>query len=181
MKFTASRGANSPPWWGIAASGILFNISWFIIISSQSSLWAPVVVVAHLLVHGALVGTVRGEGRFVVGVAIAGLLLDQILFLLGVFVGATEFLPAPLWLSCLWPVMATAIVHAFRPLHSRLLAAAVIGCFGGTLSYAAGVALTAINWGSGLWGPLAIALAWSIIFPLLLFVARRQLFEQRVA
>jgi hypothetical protein len=177
--FTSRRSVNSAPWWGIAISGILFNISWFAIISSHSSLWAPIIVAAHLLLHGALIGTVPGEGRFILGVGIAGLLLDQILFLVGVFVGPAEFLPAPFWLSCLWPVMATAIIHAFRPLQSRLFFAALVGCLGGAVSYSAGVALTPVDWTSGLWGPLIIALAWSIIFPLLLFVARRQLLEQR--
>jgi hypothetical protein len=168
------------PWWEFAVSGTLFNLTWLAIVSSQSSVLAPAIVALHLLVHGALVGRLPGELRFVIGVSIFGFLLDQALFVIGVFAGPAATLPAPFWLSCLWPVLATAMAHAFRPLQSRLPLAALMGAVGGTLSYSAGVALTAIAWGSELWGPLIIGLGWSLIFPLLLLIARASLSERSI-
>ena len=79
---------------------------------------------------------------------------------------------APFWLSCLWPVLATTMMHAFSGLQKHLLMAAVLGAVGGTLSYLAGTRLTDVAFGSPVAGPVAIGLLWAALFPMLARVAR---------
>lgn len=149
-------------------NALLFNASWFAIVASHSSLLAPLIVLTHLFVHFSMVGFQRSEGQFIVLVTLVGLVLDQLLFALGVLAGPS--LLAPLWLSCLWPVLATTMMHAFQVLQPRLLIAAVFGATGGALSYIAGTRLSDIAFGHG-WGPVALAVIWAVLFPLLLRLA----------
>jgi len=150
---------------GALANGLLFNLSWLAIVIPHSSRWAPLVVVAHLLVHFRLFGHGLAEARLVLVVSVLGFIFDQVLFLTGILTVSGQPSLAPLWLSCLWPVFATTLMHAFSGLQQRLLLAAVVGATGGALTYLAGTRLTDIAFASPIWGPVALALAWSILFP----------------
>jgi len=158
---------------GRVANAMLFHLSWIAIVLAQSSAIALAVVAAHLLVHFALLGRGRGEVGLVAGVAAAGVVLDQLLFLAGVFNLDGRAALAPLWLMCLWPVFATTLLHAFAGLHGRPVVAAVLGAVGGAAAYVAGVRLSAVDFGSALWGPLILALLWAALLPLLLGIAAR--------
>lgn len=106
------------------------------------------------------------------GVSLIGLTIDQILFAAGVFLSPTSVAFAPLWISCLWPVLATTLMHAFSALQSRLILASIAGAIGGGMSYIAGTRLSDVDFASPLWGPVFMAALWSFLFPLLLMVAR---------
>lgn len=154
-------------------NAILFNLAWFAIVVTQSSLLAPAIVAVYLVVHFRFMGMGRRELLLVVAVTVFGACVDQLLFQGGVFNLAGQPALAPLWLICLWPVFATTLMHAFAGLHNRLFLAVVVGASGGALSYIAGVRLTDIDFGSPLWGPVILAMLWAVIFPLLLTVAAR--------
>ena len=155
----------------IASSAVLFNISWLAIVINESNAIAVAVVAAHLLVHFWLLGRDAGEVRLVLLLSTLGFGLDQLLFSAGLFTagGGT----APLWLSCLWPVFATTLCHAFHPLWGRITLATVAGAVGGTGSYIAGTRLTAVAFSDPLWGPVALAILWGLLFPALLALAAR--------
>ena len=177
MKKSEVNPLKANRWVGAAsakvANVILFNAAWFAILLTQSSLLAPFIVILHLLIHFRLMGKGKPELLFIVGVTVVGLFLDQSLFATGVFNLAGEPSLAPLWLTCLWPVFATTLMHAFDWLQSRVILSSVVGGVGGCLSYIAGVRLTAIDFGSPLWGPIIIAALWVVIFPLYLKISGR--------
>lgn len=157
------------------ANGLMFNISWFVIVYMHSAYWAPAIAAAHLLFHFSTIGRGWVEARFVFVVSLLGLCLDQVLFSAGVFRSPHSATFAPLWISCLWPVLATTMMHAFSALQQRYTLASIAGAIGGGASYIAGTRLSDVDFGSPLWGPIIMAVLWSALFPLLLQVARSKM------
>ena len=155
-----------------AGNGVMFNISWLAIVSSQTVVVALPVVALHLLIHQFWLGQGRRELAFIAAVALFGLLMDQFLFALGVFTLAGEPAMAPIWLTCLWPVLATTLNHAFATLQQKLALAAVLGGIGGLGSYWAGTGMSAVGFADPIAGPIIIAVLWAILFPALAYAAR---------
>jgi len=158
----------TPPIAGVVINGVLFNVSWLAIVIPQSSRWAPLVVILHLFVHFRVFGHGLAEARLVLVVSVLGSVLDQVLFLTGVLTVTGAPSLAPLWLSCLWPVFASTLMHAFSGLQQRPLLAMAVGAMGGALTYLAGTRLTDIAFGSPVWGPVTMGLTWAILLPALL-------------
>lgn len=154
-------------------NGILFNLSWFAIVLTHSSVIAVAIVVVHLMAHFRFIGKGTAELRLIAAVTLCGAVVDQSLFRIGVFNLAGQPALAPLWLACLWPVFATTLMHTFAGLQNRVFLAVVFGALGGALSYTAGVRLTTIEFGSALWGPFILGALWAVFFPLLLVFAAR--------
>ncbi len=148
-------------------NGLLFNLSWFAIVSTQSNLMAPMFVCAHLALHALFWSRNPREWMFVAGLALFGISLDQLVFAVGLFNVSGEPSLAPLWLSCLWLPLATTFCHAFRGLQAKPAIAAILGAGGGALSYSAGVAMTDVEFASPIVGPVSIGLIWGILFPLI--------------
>jgi hypothetical protein len=157
------------------ANGVLFNISWLVIVSTHSIFLAPAIVALHLLVHFTFMGRGLVEARLVLWVTLVGFLLDQVFFAVGVFTVAGKMSFAPLWINCLWPVLATTLMHAFSGLQQRLVLAIVLGAIGGAASYVAGTRLSDVAFASPFWGPIIMAITWAIVFPSLLLAARPSL------
>ena len=155
-----------------AGNGLMFNLSWLAIVSSGSLLVALPVAAAHLLVHQLWLGQGRRELAFIAGVSLLGLLLDQFLFAVGLFTLGGEPSLAPPWLSCLWPVLATTLNHAFSMLQRNLALAAVMGGIGGAGSYYAGTAMSAVGFADPVIGLAAMGALWVILFPALALAAR---------
>ena len=155
----------------------MFNISWLAIVSSESIRVALPVVLVHLAIHK--IWLVRGwrEPLFILAVSLFGILLDQFLFAIGLFTLAGEPAHTPLWLSCLWPVLATTFNHAFSTLQRNLVLAGVLGAAGGAGSYYAGTAMSAVDFGDPVTGLVAITLIWAVLFPTLALAARVALSE----
>lgn len=169
----AAGSEGKSPLRDVLLNGLLFNLCWLAIVFSHNSLLAPVIVAAYLWLHATVVGCTRGEWRCLALVAAIGLLLDQFLFFAGVLVDSRVSLFAPLWLSCLWPVFATTLLHAFRSFRERPFIAAILGAVGGTGSYVAGVALSPISFGSEWGGPAVLAVLWAVLLPALLELAHQ--------
>ncbi len=155
------------------ANGLLFNLSWFLIVYTQSNAWAPVIAALHVCGHMLWMGQGRRELLFVLLLTACGLLLDQVLFFTGVFTIEGAVALAPFWLGCLWPVLGTTALHVFAPLRSKLLLAAIFGGVGGYLSYSLGMRMTIVDFGASDLAPLVIAALWSVLFPLLLIASER--------
>jgi len=152
---------------------VLFNISWFAIVLSQSPLVAPIIVGIHLLLHWCVMGKGKDELRLIGGVTLCGVIVDQLLFKVGVFNLAGELAMAPLWLSCLWPVFASTLMHSLVIFQDRIALAVVCGALGGALSYIAGVRMSTVDFASPLWGPVLVGMLWAVIFPLFVQIAAR--------
>ena len=157
----------------ILANGMLFNASWFAIVYTHSPLFAPAIATLHLVVHFSFMGRGLVEAKFVLGVSLLGFLLDQVIFSAGVLTVSGQSMFAPIWISCLWPVLATTLMHAFSSLQKRLVLAALVGAVGGTASYMAGARLSDVEFVSLIWGPAVMAIIWAGVFPALLWGARR--------
>ena len=164
---------------GMLANGLLFNISWLAIVYSHSLILATAIAISHLAVHFALLGYGMIEARLVFDVSLIGFLLDQCFFSAGILTVAGESSFAPLWISCLWPVLATTLMHLFSGLGRRPVLACAVGAVGGAGSYMLGTRLSEVEFASPFWGPIIMALNWAIIFPSLLAAAASHGFDQR--
>lgn len=153
------------------ANGMMFNVSWFLIVWTHSAVLAWLIAAVHVAVHMATLGRGRGEWTLLALAAAVGLVIDQLLFALGIL--NADGGPAPLWLSALWPVFATTMLHAFSGLRSLPWLAALVGGIGGYLSYRAGAALSSVSLGASPVADIALVLLWALLFPTLLVLAAR--------
>jgi Protein of unknown function (DUF2878) len=154
-------------------NGLMFNASWLLIVLSQGALLAWLVATVHVLVHMHFFGKGKAEWLFIMTIAAAGLVIDQLFFVTGILQGAEIATVAPLWLSALWPVLATTAMHAFESLRSRLWLAALFGAFGGYGSYRLGVSLSDIEFGTLQLSGALLALFWALMFPTMLCLAQQ--------
>ena len=155
-----------------AGNGLMFNISWLAIVSTESLLIAPLVVIAHVTMHQLWIGRGSRELTFIAGVSLAGLLLDQIQFALGLFTVNGQRALAPLWLSCLWPVLATTLNHAFAGLQRMPTVAAILGGIGGVGSYYAGTRMSSVDFGDPVYGLAIVGVLWVVLFPVMAALAK---------
>ncbi|MEH6592086.1 MAG: DUF2878 domain-containing protein [Halioglobus sp.] len=154
-------------------NGLMFNVSWFAIVVSQSALLAISIAIIHLVVHFRLMGRGTVEVSLIAGVSVLGIAIDQALFGAGVFTqGGIASLP-PVWMSCIWPVLATTLLHAFSGLAHRPLLAMMFGAIGGAGSYMAGTRMSDVDFGSPIMGPVIMGVLWALLFPALLKLANR--------
>ncbi|MCX2979809.1 DUF2878 domain-containing protein [Halieaceae bacterium IMCC14734] len=154
-------------------NGMIFNVSWLVLLLTHSNVVAPLLVIAHLALHRVLFLQQQREWLLIALITAGGLLLDQLIFAASILtVDDTRGWP-PLWLGCLWPIFATTLNHVFKALQQHLLLASLLGAVGGTGSYIAGVGMTSVSFGTPIWSPLAIALIWAILMPLMCIAAGR--------
>ena len=163
--------ASRPKLRDMLVNGTMFNLTWLGIVMTHSAIYAPLFAALHLVIHFIVMGKGWPELRVIVVVTALGSLLDQLLFRVGVFTGTSLSVLPPLWLSCLWPVLASTLLHAFASLRGRYLLAGLFGAIGGAVSYTAGTRLTEVAFGSGLYGPMITGLLWAALFPGLLELA----------
>jgi len=159
-------------------NGLLFNLSWFAIVYTHSDYLAVGIAAAHILVHFSVMGYGLPEFRLVSYITFFGVLFDQAMFASGVFSTANGNPFAPLWLSCLWPILGTTLMHAFRGLQHNLLLAMILGGVGGAASYTLGARLSDIDFTDPAWGLRFIAITWAIVFPSMLLIARSEQFRE---
>ena len=140
-----------------------FNLFWFVAVAWQH----PAPLLGLLALHG-LFSPQRGRDLRLLPIALAGCLLDVLLWQLGLFEFAAGF---PLWLALLWLGFALTLAHGLRwlvvlPRWQQ----ALIGGLGGASSYLAGAAMGAVHLPWGLWisgGVLAVI--WAVWLPVLLW------------
>ena len=140
-----------------------FNLFWFVAVAWQH----PAPLLGLLALHGFFSPQRRRDLRLL-PLALAGCLLDALLWQLGLFEFAAGF---PLWLALLWLGFALTLAHGLRwLLRLPRWQQALIGGLGGASSYLAGAAMGAVHLPWGLWisgGVLAVI--WVVWLPVLLW------------
>ncbi|MBW3760829.1 DUF2878 domain-containing protein [Aeromonas jandaei] len=141
-----------------------FNLYWLLAVKWQQ----PGPLLAMLLLHF-LFSPSSQRDRRLLSIAVAGCLLDALLWQLGLFHFPAGF---PLWLVLLWLGFALTLAHGMRwLLRLPRWQQALFGMVGGTSSYVAGAAMGAVHlpWGIGISAAL-LAVIWMWWLPVLLWV-----------
>jgi len=155
------------------------NIGWFACVLAASHdlhVLAPTVVAGLFAVHVALHRPAKCEALLAGTAAVVGFGFDSVLMAAGVYEARRWLLPAPLatvWLVSLWINFALVLNVALRALQGRWILAAAIGAIGGPVAYLSAERLGAVTLASPWWyGLLPLALAWGLVVPALLRLAR---------
>lgn len=148
---------------------LLFKASWVALVVFQTQAVIPAlgIVALKIVTWPALPRTLL---VFFL-VACAGMAMDFMLVLAGVFIFPDAVLP--LWLVLLWLSFALTLPRGFAFLaHLPVPVQAVIGMAGGGLGYGAGHALGAVGFGYPIFQALALVAAlWALFVPAALYVA----------
>ncbi|MFB3945431.1 DUF2878 domain-containing protein [Aeromonas veronii] len=141
-----------------------FNLYWLLAVKWQQ----PGPLLAILLLHFLFSPSRQRDWRLL-PIAVAGCLLDALLWQLGLFRFPAGF---PLWLALLWLGFALTLAHGMRwLLRLPRWQQALFGMVGGTSSYVAGAAMGAVNLPWGIWISTALlAVIWMWWLPVLLWV-----------
>lgn len=150
-----------------AVNAVLFQIGWFICVLG-GDLPALAFTAFYLLFHFGWYSQLKGEWLYTVVIASAGVILDSFNLWLGVFSSPEGF---PLWLLCLWILVATVVPHGLYWLRCRPLLAIAFGAIGGAGSYTAGIQLGAASSENLFLSQLIWLVQWGVLFPLLLIIS----------
>lgn len=154
------------PYWVLNA--LFFELGWLVCVLAGSYVAIGYTLVA-LVLHFTLAPVHKWDGAAVLVALLLGLAHDHLLGYWGLldFSEANPQGRAPLWLTCLWVLMALTLNHALSWFYQRPLWLAVMGAIGGALAYLGGVALSAVQWGvEPLYGFLILMLIWFFVLPL---------------
>ena len=146
------------------ANAALFQCGWFACVLGGDSLWL-LVGLAVLLVNLLWISSLADDGVLIVGVTLAGTVLDTLLRTLGVFHFSEPGPLIPFWLMLLWALLATTLRHCLAWSARPWWRAALLGAVGGPLSYYAGSQLAGVQFGCDLGPTMAgLAVLWAAVF-----------------
>ena len=146
------------------ANAALFQCGWFACVWGGDSAWL-LVGLTVLAIHLLWLSSWAEDGALIVGVMLAGTLLDSALRALGVFHFSEPGPLIPFWLMLLWALLATTLRHCLAWTARPWWRAALLGALGGPLSYSAGSQLAGVQFGYGVMPTLAgLAPLWAGVF-----------------
>jgi hypothetical protein len=156
-----------------------FQIGWFAcVLGAANGLpWlGPVVVAAAVALHLATAHRPLPELYLVLAAMALGLVVDSVLLASGwLSYSVGLWLPglAPYWIIAMWALFATTLNVSMGWMRDRPVLTVLMGAVGGPLSYLAGEKLGAIELTQPAHALAALALAWAIAMPLLMWLAAR--------
>lgn len=133
-------------WQALLFNALRFEAGWLLCVLGGS--WVAAVAGGGLIAWHLWRYGLPGEGRFIAGFALLGLVIDGSLYLLEGFDFNDQSLALgllPLWLWMLWPLFATLAYHSLAWLWRYPLLAAVCGAVSGPLSYYGGALLAGVT------------------------------------
>jgi hypothetical protein len=143
--------------------------------AARGTPWAgPAAVAAVLALRLAWTADRRAELAFAGIAGVAGFALDTALTAAGLYTPAPYLLPLPWaapWMVSLWVNFAATLNGPLRSLRGRYGLAALLGAAGGPAAYGAGERLGAVTFGDPHLGLAALAGAWALAVPGLLWLA----------
>ena len=158
---------------------IAFQVGWFACVlgAANGMPWlGPIVVTAAVALHLARARRPLQEFWLVCCAMAFGLVADSLLLATGwLSYPAGLWLPglAPYWIVAMWALFATTLNVSMGWMRGRPLLTFLMGAVGGPLSYWAGQKLGAIELDPPGYALVALALAWGIAMPLLMWLAGR--------
>lgn len=149
-------------------NAVFFQLGWFVCVLAGSGA-AIVFTTTALVLHFVFAPVHKHD---IVSVAVAlfiGLAHDNLLGYFGIvdYTALETGGLAPLWLTCLWVLMALTLNHALRFFYQRPFLLAIMGAMGGPLAYFGGVELSSVEWGvKPLHGVAVLVVIWLFLLPL---------------
>jgi len=161
------------------ANFMAFQAGWFTCVLGAANGHPWLGVVATLIVVALHLQAVAAPAREAVLISVAmllGLALDSAIVAAGWLTypnGQFASGLAPYWILCMWALFATTLNVTMRWMRDRYVLAAVFGAIGGPLSYLAGERLGAVEFAGGAVPVVALAIAWLLAMPALVYLAGR--------
>ncbi|WP_083232373.1 DUF2878 domain-containing protein [Endozoicomonas atrinae] len=150
---------------------LLFQMGWFACVLGGDHV-ALIATVIILFIHLFWVGSWHKEKQVLAITFLLGCAIDS-------FLGNLEILKfhsqledggriLPLWLACLWLIFGTTLRHSLDWSRTHKLYGAILGFFGGPLSYLAGSKMSDVTLAQPLWQTLLVlAIIWALVIPML--------------
>jgi len=163
----------------MALNFALFQLGWFTCVlgAANGAAWlGPVVVLGIVVIHLALSLRPALELKLALSAMALGLVTDSLLLASGWLSYASGHmfgLLAPYWIVAMWALFATTLNVSMRWLAGRYGLAVLMGAIGGPLSYYGGQKLGAMEFNAPMLALVALAFAWAIVMPLLVWLANR--------
>lgn len=158
---------------------VAFKVAWLSTIfggANDLPMLGPVMVLGAVSIHLWLAAEPSRELMLVLLTGFIGLTWDSVMVAAGWLTypsGTIISGLAPYWIVAMWMLFATTLNVAFRFLHSKLALAALLGAICGPLSYFAGASAGAVTLNNPTAAFTALSIAWAILLPALLLLARQ--------
>jgi hypothetical protein len=158
---------------------VAFKIGWLASIlgaANELPLLGPAVILVAITLHLRLVNDPSREFLLIALTGAIGATWDSVMVAAGWLTYPSGTILsgfAPYWILAMWMLFATTLNMAFRWLQSKTLFAGVLGAVFGPLSYYAGAKAGAVVINDFTATMVALAVAWAILLPGLLLLARR--------
>ena len=154
-------------------NALLFQLAWFACVMGGDQVAVVVTAIVFVLHMRYVSGDLR-ELVLLLQVLLLGIVVDSVLLFFGLLVSDSALPFPPLWLSSLWLVFATTLMHSLAFFQRYRIFSPIAGFFSGALSYKAGTSLSSISLAAPDWLSLIIiGLVWSVIFPVCLALAQQ--------
>ena len=156
-----------------------FQFGWFATVlgAAKGMPWiGPIAVLAVVALHLSLSVRPKSELKLLLSAMLAGLVLDSLLVSSGWVAYPNGIMVdglAPYWIITMWALFATTLNVSMKWMRGRPVLAVSMGAVGGPLSYLAGQKLGAISFIDPLFAMVALAIAWGLAMPILVFLADR--------
>ena len=152
-------------------NAVWFQATWFCCVLGREP-WVPISLLS-LALHFYLVSDRGLEFRRLLPVAMAGIGVDLMLTLAGVFDFGSATV-VPLWLIVLWWVFAAALYRSFAKIGQSMWLAAVLGGIAVPFNYMVGAGLGAVSLPLGEMLSVAVLVViWIGLLPLLYRISHR--------
>ena len=159
ISYPVITNKHAPVWLDL----ILFKLSWIALVVFQSQALIPVLGILALKIF--FWPEISRFVPIIVLTFIAGIVMDSLLIVLGVFIFPAKLLP--LWLVMLWAALSLTLPRGFSFMqHFHPLLQSCIGMMAGCVGYFSGYLLKAVSFGFPLLITMGIiALLWAILVP----------------
>jgi hypothetical protein len=157
----------------------LFHVGWLACVvgaASNMSVLGSTIAVLLIAVHLYRVANFRAELYLILAAVVIGftwetfLLTQQWLAYAGATLNSSL---APYWLVVMWALFATTINVSMSWMKNRWLLAVVMGAIFGPMAFIAGEKLGAVEFLDSQRALIALAVGWSILMPLILWIAEK--------
>ena len=162
----------------VLINAVAFKLAWISAMTGGAKALPGLVIIgvfAAIAIHLWRAAEPRRELTLVVLTGLIGLAWDSVMVAAGWLVYPNGIIVpglAPYWIIAIWMLFATTLNVTFRWLHGRWALAALMGAFFGPMSYLAGSAAGAVELVNPLAALSSLGVAWALLMPGLLLVAR---------